>query len=74
LLGARSGSNSPRKRNTTLQSGRTAALAVFLFAPHRMTRMADTVAKRIFVSWRATLIQELDASRKIDSNGALVGF
>jgi hypothetical protein len=36
--------------------------------------MADTVAKRIFVSWRATLIQELDASRKIDSNGALVGF
>jgi hypothetical protein len=35
---------------------------------------ADTVAKRIFVSWHATLIQELDALRKIDSNGALVGF
>jgi len=35
---------------------------------------ADTVAKGIFVSWRTTLIQELDASRKIDSNGALVGF
>jgi hypothetical protein len=34
----------------------------------------DTVAKRIFASWRATLIQELDASHKIDSNGALVGF
>jgi hypothetical protein len=34
----------------------------------------DTVAKRIFVSWHATLIQELDALRKIDSNGALVGF
>jgi hypothetical protein len=39
-----------------------------------MTRLADTVAKRIFVSWHATLIQELDALRKIDSNGALVGF
>ena len=35
---------------------------------------ADIVAKRFFASRRATLIQEMDPSRKIDSNDALIGF
>jgi hypothetical protein len=36
--------------------------------------VADIVAKRFFASRRATLIQEMDPSRKIDSNDVLVGF
>jgi hypothetical protein len=36
--------------------------------------LADIVAKRFFASRRATLIQEIDLSRKIDSSGAPVGF
>jgi hypothetical protein len=35
---------------------------------------ADIVAKRFFASRRATLIQEIDLSRNIDSSGAPVGF
>jgi len=36
--------------------------------------LADIVAKRIFASRRATLIQEIDLARKIDSIDAPVGF
>ena len=34
--------------------------------------MADIVAKRFFASCRATLIQKISLSRKIDSSGTLV--
>jgi hypothetical protein len=34
--------------------------------------LADFVAKRFFASRRATLIQGISLSRKIDSSGALV--
>jgi hypothetical protein len=34
----------------------------------------DIVAKRFFTSRCATLIQEMDPPRKIDSNDALIGF
>jgi hypothetical protein len=36
--------------------------------------LADIVAKRFFASRRATLIQKMNPSRKIDSSGAPVGF
>src|SRR5664280_1451049 len=36
--------------------------------------MADIVAKRVFASRRATLIQKIDPPRNIDSSGAPVGF
>jgi hypothetical protein len=39
-----------------------------------MTLCADIVAKRFFASRRATLIQKIDAPRKIDSSGAPIGF
>ena len=38
------------------------------------SRLADIVAKRLFALRRATLIQEIDMPRKIDSSGAPVGF
>jgi hypothetical protein len=34
--------------------------------------LTDIVAKRIFASRRATLIQKISLSRKIDSSGTLV--
>jgi hypothetical protein len=40
----------------------------------KLTLCADIVAKRFFASRRATLIQEIDLSRKIDSSGAPIGF
>ena len=36
--------------------------------------LADIVAKRFFASRRATLIQKISLSRKIDSSGTLVCF
>jgi len=48
---------------------------LFHFKPNvRCLLLADIVAKRFFTSRRATLIQKMNPSRKIDSNGALVGF
>ena len=40
----------------------------------RCRLLADIVAKRVFASRRATLIQKIDLPRKIDSSGAHIGF
>jgi IS5 family transposase len=49
--------------------------AIFLRPLHLAGRvLEDIVAKRFFTSRCATLIQEMDPSRKIDSNDALIGF